>query len=139
MKTTSFNRELIKDILVFGGILTVLVVLWNFVGVPDVHAALIDSSDNPGNISAATGGATSAKGLAMTILNWFLGFLGFIAVAMVIYGGILYVTSAGEEEKTGKAKKILLYAIIGIVIIFLSFAIVNTVLTGAGTGDETVT
>ena len=77
MKTTSFNRELLKDILVFGGILTVLVVLWNFVGVPGAHAALIDISDNPGNISAATGGATSAKGLAMTILNWFLGFLGF--------------------------------------------------------------
>src|SRR3989339_791554 len=110
MKTTSFNRELLKDILVFGGILTVLVVLWNFVGVPGAHAALIDISDNPGKIAAA----------------------------MVIYGGILYVTSAGEEEKTGKAKKILMYAIIGIVIIFLSFAIVNTVISGAGTGDETV-
>jgi len=137
MKTTSFNRELLKDILIFGGILTVLVVLWNFVGVPGAHAALIDSSDNPANVSAATGGATSARALAQTILNWFLGFLGFIAVAMVIYGGVLYVTSAGEDEKTGKAKKILLYAIIGIIIIFLSFAIVNTVIGGAGTGDET--
>ncbi|MFA6528821.1 MAG: pilin [Candidatus Gracilibacteria bacterium] len=139
MKTTSFNRELLKDILIFGGILTVLVVLWNFVGIPGAHAALIDSTDSPENITAATGGATSFRTLARTIVNWFLGFLGFICVLMIIYGGILYVTSGGEEEKTGKAKKILLYTTVGIVIILLSFAAVTTILSGAGTGDETVT
>jgi len=139
MKMTSFSRELAKDVLIFGGVLTALVVLWNLVGVPDVSAALIDTTDNPDNISAATGGEGSFRTLARTIINWFLGFLGFIAVAMIIYGGFLYVTSAGNEDSTGKAKKILIYAVVGIIIILLSFAIVNTVISGAGTGDETVT
>ncbi len=139
MKTTSFNRELLRDILIFGGILTVLVVLWNFVGVPGAEAALIDATDSPSNIQEATGGEGSFRTLARTIINFFLYFLGFVATAMIIYGGILYVTSGGQDEQTGKAKKILMYAIIGIIIILLSFAIVNTVISGAGTGDEAAT
>ncbi|MBU1018899.1 MAG: pilin [Patescibacteria group bacterium] len=139
MKTSSFSRELIKDSLLFGGMLAILLVLWHFVGVPGASAALIDASDNPENISAATGGEGSFRTLARVIINFFLYFLGFIATAMIIYGGVLYVTSGGQDEQTGKAKKILIYAIVGIVIILLSFAIVNTVILGAGTGDEAVT
>jgi len=52
---------------------------------------------------------------------------------MIIYGGFLYVSAAGNDEKIGKAKKIIMYAIVGIIVILLSFAIVNTVLV-AGTG-----
>jgi hypothetical protein len=48
---------------------------------------------------------------------------------MVIYGGFLYITSQGED--TEKAKKVLMYAAIGIVIILISFALVNTLLTAA--------
>ncbi len=139
MKTTSFNRELLRDVLIFGGILAALVVLWNFVGIPGAHAALIDPTDSPTNIQEATGGEGSFRTLARTIINFFLYFLGFLATAMIIYGGILYVTSGGQDEQTGKAKKILMYAIVGIIIILLSFAIVNTVISGAGTGDEAAT
>jgi hypothetical protein len=54
---------------------------------------------------------------------------------MVIYGGFLYVGSGGNEESTGKAKKILIYAAIGIIIILVSFALVNTLL-GAAAGGQ---
>ena len=91
--------------------------------------------DNPSPVASATGGETSARNLVLTIVNFFLGFLGLIAVLMIIYGGILVVTSAGDSEKAGKGKKILLYAAIGIVIILLSFAFVATVLT-AGSGSQ---
>jgi hypothetical protein len=53
----------------------------------------------------------------------------------VIYGGFMVLTSQGNPEKAGKGMKVLMYAGIGIVIILLSFAIINTVL-GAGTGTE---
>jgi hypothetical protein len=56
-------------------------------------------------------------------------------VLFIIYAGFLYVTSNGSEEKTGEAKKIILYCLIGIVIIFASFALVNTIL-GAPTGQQ---
>ncbi len=95
----------------------------------------ISGQDNPSRIAAQTGGEGSARNLILTIVNFFLGFLGLLAVLMVIYGGILVLTAAGEPEKAGKGKKILLYAAIGIVIILLSFAIVNTVFQ-AGTGQD---
>jgi TRAP-type C4-dicarboxylate transport system permease small subunit len=63
-----------------------------------------------------------------------LGFLGLIAVIMIIYGGFTYVTAAGKQEAVDSAKKTILYAIVGIVIILLSFAIVNTVLGVASDG-----
>jgi len=66
------------------------------------------------------------------IIDYFLGFLGLIAVAFVIYGGVLMVTSAGNEEGVGKAKKILTYAAIGIVLIMLSYTIVTFVTSALG-------
>lgn len=95
------------------------------------------ATDVPGNLTNATGGSGSFKQVLITIVNFALGFLGIIAVVMIIYGGYMYVISGGDEGQAGKGKQIIIYAIIGIVIILLSFAIVNTVL-GAATGQAPV-
>ncbi len=101
-------------------------------------SGLIKTTDNPNNISQATGGASSARELVLTIVNYFLYFLGLIATLMVIYGGVLYVTAAGDTEAVDKGKKVIMYALVGIIIILLSFALVNSVL-GAGLGNESTT
>jgi len=102
--------------------------------------ALISPSDAPSLIQAQTGGEGDIKSFANTILNFVLLFLGFICVVIIIYSGFLYVTSAVDEEATGKAKENIKNAIIGIVIIMASFAIVNTVLKApTQTGGATVT
>lgn len=102
-----------------------------------VHAqGLINPGDVPTKISQATGGQGSFRQLVLTILNFFLGFLGLLAVVMIIFGGMLYVSAAGAQDKIDKGKKIIMYAIVGIVVILLSFAIVNTVLGGAGAGAD---
>jgi len=102
-----------------------------------VHAqTLINPGDVPAGVAAATGNQGSLRPLILTILQFFLGFLGLLAVIMIIYGGVLYVSAAGAQEKIDKGKKIIMYAIVGIVIILLSFAIVNTVLGGAGAGAD---
>ena len=93
----------------------------------------ISPSDNPEAVAIATGGQGSFRQLALTIVNFFLTFLGLIAVVMIIYGGFLYVSAAGNNEKIEQAKKIIMYSVVGILIILLSFAIVNTIL-GAATG-----
>lgn len=95
----------------------------------DVSAQLIDPTDNPSNISNATGAEGSFRSIARTIVDFILYFLGLIATIMVIYGGFLYITSGGED--TEKAKKVLMYAAIGIVVILISFALVNTLLGAA--------
>jgi len=94
-----------------------------------VHAQLIDFADNPANISSSTAGEGSFRNIMRTIINFILYFLGLIATIMIIYGGFLYITSGGED--TEKAKKVLMYAAIGIVVILISFALVNTLLTAA--------
>lgn len=104
-------------------------------GMNTVMAQTGFGADAPSSVIEATGGETSARALVLTIVNFFLGFLGLIAVLMIIYGGVLVLTSGGNAEQAGKGKKILLYAAIGIVIILLSFAFVSTIL-GAGSGQE---
>ncbi len=135
---TQANRALVKDAAIAFGLMALALAAFSFFGIDPAHAQLIQPDDAPQNVTDATGGATSFRALAKQIINFFLYFLGFVATVMIIYGGILYVTSAGNEDNTGKAKKILLYAILGIVVILVSFAIVNTVLqSGTGTAANT--
>ena len=55
------------------------------------------------------------------IILWFLAICGVVAVLSLIYGGVLYITSAGEAEKAERGKKTITGAIIGIIIIMLSY------------------
>ncbi len=63
------------------------------------------------------------------IVRAVLGFLGLIAIVLVLYGGFLWMTAAGNEDQIGKAKKVLINAGIGLIIIMSSFAITQFVLT----------
>ena len=81
---------------------------------------------------------TSLRQYILNVLNFALTFLGLIAVAFIVYAGYLYVTSGGDDGNMEKAKKIILYAVIGILVILAAFALVNTVIqnAGRGTGDR---
>lgn len=130
MKLTSKS---IKQFLLVTALTVFGLMLVNSFGVSAVFAQAIDTQqDQPAIIAALSGGQTGLRGIVLTIVNFFLTFLGLLAVIMVIYGGFLYVSSAGNEENVNKAKKILLYAVIGIVVIIVSFALVNTLLGAAG-------
>lgn len=63
--------------------------------------------------------------LVLSIINWVLLFLGLIATGFLIYGGFMYITSAGNEQNVDKAKKVIMYAAIGIIIIVLAAVLVN--------------
>ncbi len=65
--------------------------------------------------------------LAKKIINWALYFSAIIAVIFIIIGGFMYVTSAGDQAKAGKGRATLVNALIGLVIIVLSFLIVQVV------------
>ena len=66
--------------------------------------------------------------IVRTIINVIVYIVGLLAVIMIIYGGVLYTTSAGDPGKVKKAKDTILYGIIGLVIAVLAFAIVNFIL-----------
>jgi hypothetical protein len=101
-------------------------------------AQMINPLDNPNEIAQVTGNDGSLRQMILKYINFFLYFLGLVATAFVIYGGFLYITSQGEDGNVEKAKKILTFAAIGIFIILISFALINTVLT-AGTGLQSAT
>ena len=67
-------------------------------------------------------------GVFRQITNVILYIVGILAVIMLIIGGIRYVVSGGDAKKVTDAKNTILYAIIGLVICFFAFAIVNFVI-----------
>jgi amino acid transporter len=70
---------------------------------------------------------TSLPQIFRTIINWALGIAFGIAVIFLIIGGFRYITSAGNEEAATKGRNSVIHALIGIVIIILSYVIVNVV------------
>ena len=63
--------------------------------------------------------------LLVGIINGFLGLLGVIALGVLIYGGYVWMTSGGISQRIALAKRILLSAVIGLIIILLSWAIIQ--------------
>jgi uncharacterized membrane protein len=71
--------------------------------------------------------ASDPRAVAARIINVALGFLGIIAVVIVLYGGFMWMTAAGNEERISKAKQILTAGVIGLVIIVMAWAIASYV------------
>jgi len=104
-----------------------------------VHAQVAEGIQNVEN----SGLTLSSQPLEVTIvkvIRIILGFLGLIAVSIVLYGGFIYMTSAGNEEKIAKAKTILRNGLIGLAIILFSVIIVqfviNKLLDASGFNDN---
>ena len=64
--------------------------------------------------------------------NRFLGIAGSLALLAFIYGGVMFLISAGNTERVTKAKTIIIGAAIGLIIVFASFMIINFIITKLG-------
>jgi len=81
-------------------------------------------------VQAIGGGAcngTSFTTYLKRIVNILLFVIGAVAVIMIIVGGIRYVVSGGDSSAVTGAKNTILYAVIGLVVAAMAFAIVNFV------------
>ena len=65
----------------------------------------------------------SIQDIIVLIINTILGLLGVIFLVIIIYAGFLWMTAGGNDEQVGKAKKLLINSIIGIIIIVAAYAI----------------
>ena len=72
------------------------------------------------------------------IINYLLLFLGLLLLVIIIYAGVLIIMSDGEEDAVSKGRKMILYALVGVVIIVLSFTIVNFIADIANGGADTI-
>ena len=77
-------------------------------------------------------GTTKSEGIPTllgNVINSVLGIIGSLALVMFIYGGATWMLSAGNQEQVTKGKNILIWAALGLVIIFTAYALVSFVLT----------
>lgn len=74
-------------------------------------------------------GTTSIATLIGRVINAALGISGSIAILMIVYGGVTWLTSGGSPEKIQKGKNILVWAVIGLALIFGAYSLVNFVLS----------
>lgn len=73
-------------------------------------------------------GTNDVQTVINNVLNAFLGIAGTIAVAMLVWGGILYMTSGDNKDLHEKAVKTLTRAVVGLIIIMIAGAAVNFVI-----------
>ncbi len=106
----------------------------------DAHNNCVSPAASPSTqicqgVNGATGtadcgsaaGGTALPALVRNVINILLFVVGLIAVIMIIIGAIRYVTSNGEQASITSAKNTILYAVVGLVVAMLAYAIVNFV------------
>lgn len=87
-------------------------------------------ASDPANNTCGNGTEECTLGRRITqVTNILLFIIGTIAVIMVILGGIRYTLSNGDSSQISSAKNTVLYAVIGLIVALLAFAIVNFVVT----------
>jgi hypothetical protein len=70
--------------------------------------------------------------LAVLASQWILGIVGSLSLVMFIYGGFMFLISSGSSDKVGQAKKIIVAAVIGLIIVFSSYLIIKFVIGALG-------
>ncbi|PJE52509.1 MAG: hypothetical protein COV80_03770 [Parcubacteria group bacterium CG11_big_fil_rev_8_21_14_0_20_48_46] len=92
------------------------------------------NESNIGNTCGSSGGLVNPLGVCSipqaigVVLKYILGIVGSLALAMFVYGGLIWMTSMGNAENVRKGRDVLIWSTIGLVIIFGSYALVTFVL-----------
>lgn len=78
--------------------------------------------------SERTNLVTGDDSVLKTVINTMLFIVGVLAVAMIIFSGIRYITAHGDKGQIESAKNTLIYSVVGLVIAIIAYAIVNWVI-----------
>jgi len=114
---------------IFSGILLIIIIL----ALVFYSSPVLGANSNPRealNIAAKQAGIQTKNSLGYTLGQVFqkiLGILGLILLVLFIIGGITWMTSEGNAEKLKKARGLLINAIIGLIIVLVSYTLVNFV------------
>lgn len=115
-------------------------------GVSSLAAASLLTSDASAQVSSGINAATtsemqgkSVNNTVGSIVNILLWVVGILSVTMIVWSGFKYITSAGDTSKLASAKSTLIYAVVGLIIAIMAYAIVNFVRTEVtSTGGKAV-
>lgn len=91
-----------------------------------ITAALLGTADELG---LPTSGGSVGNAQLKSIMGVVYMVAVVIAVVVIIIAGILYATSSGDAAKITRAKKAILYSIIGLIVVIIAFTITNLVIS----------
>ena len=100
-----------------------------FLAAPRAFADLFGQVPDIGGVSA--GSTDEIRSGVLQILDVVLSFMALIAVIYIVIAGIRLVVSQGEEQEKDKAKKTILYVIIGLIVIVLARVVIGFIITEA--------
>ncbi|PIT87263.1 MAG: hypothetical protein COU31_03810 [Candidatus Magasanikbacteria bacterium CG10_big_fil_rev_8_21_14_0_10_40_10] len=118
--------KFLKKIIIFSVLITIGCL---FISAGAIYAQSSSSSLDLGIEQAAATGlpSTDIRIIVAKVIRAALGLLGIVAVCIIMYGGFVWMTAGGNEERVGTAKKILVNGVIGLVIILSSYSIASFV------------
>ena len=91
-----------------------------------VYADSRDEAQNGAKLANSGGGSNqNLPDIITTIINVMLFIAGALAVIMIIYGGIRYITAHGDEKQVKVAKDTIVYSVVGLIIAILAYALVT--------------
>ena len=114
------NKKIITLIFLFSLLLNIVNVVSVFAA-PDIGMNYVENID-------LSNSNTDPRDIIINIIKYLMTFLGIIAVCIILYGGFIWMTAAGNEDKIAKAKQIIIAGSIGLVIILAAFIIVQFVM-----------
>ena len=127
------RKVFLKNLTAFAVVMMLLVPA--FVAVVPVHAQPLTANNLIGgdtmydSVQNTTGlGNADPREIAAAVIRVMLGFLGIIAVLIILYAGFLWMTAAGNEDKISQAKGMMSAGVIGLVIILAAFGIATFVM-----------
>ena len=107
-------------------------------GVASVLSLSVASTNASAQVSSGINAATTdemknkqidgSNGVIRIVSNILIWVVGIVAVIMIVWSGFKYITAAGDSGKIASAKSSLIYAIVGLIIAILAYAIVNFVM-----------
>jgi len=89
------------------------------------------SIDFPTNFAGFS--SQNVKVTIQNVIRIILGFLGIITVIIILYGGFIWMSSFGEEDKIDHAKKMISAGVVGLVVVLTAYAISNFVIASVTT------
>lgn len=100
---------------------------------------IVTTISSQGNFNLPQPGTaiTTPASLYYNLLIEFIWVVAIIAVLVIIYSGIQYVTAAGDAERAERAKKTMIGAIIGLIVIIVAYAAFNTTMRILSTPNAT--
>jgi amino acid transporter len=108
------------------GIIILILLFLSLAVIIPVNAAGLGDAFSANTIGAAANGYdtnTDIYQIIGTVISTALSLLGVIFIVLIIYGGIMWMTSEGDEGRVEKAQKIIREAVVGLIIVLAAYAI----------------